>query len=166
MPSTLRLYHRLPVQCSVSYYGGLSFKLPLAYSLGFWLLITFLVLSRGPVYAEWVALEKQYQSPGQQTVYIESDTIRREGNLVTMVVLVDWKWAQGNGRGAHRFLSTMTHKQFDCVGKRLRLLAYTEFLRHMGTGRRNDGYVDKDTWLPVKPDSINQALWEVTCGKP
>ncbi|MGQ0666483.1 MAG: surface-adhesin E family protein, partial [Nitrospiraceae bacterium] len=63
-----------------------------------------------------------------------------------------------------RFLSTTTHKEFDCAQKRLRLLAHSSFLKHMGTGRRNDGYVDKDHWLPVRPETINHALWEVACG--
>ena len=52
-------------------------------------------------------------------------------------------------------------KQFDCAEIRLRLLAYTEFSRGMGTGIPNDGYVDTDNWLTVEPGRINQALWEV-----
>ena len=35
----------------------------------------------------------------------------------------------------------------------------------MGTGMPDDGYVDKGHWLPVEPESINQALWEMACGK-
>ena len=48
------------------------------------LLITLLVLSHGPVYAEWVAIKKDYLSSTLQTVYVDPATIRREGNLVTM----------------------------------------------------------------------------------
>ena len=66
------------------------------------LLITLSLLSRGPVYAEWVAIEKEYQSPGLQTVYIDPDTIRREGNLVTIWQLTDYVWMQGNA-GFGRF---------------------------------------------------------------
>jgi hypothetical protein len=146
-------------------------RLPLTYVLGFASLITLLVLSSGRTYAEWVAVEKDYLSPGRQTVYVEPDTIRREGNLVTLWQLIDFKWMQGNkgmgrlGFGPDRFFSTKTHKQFDCAEKRLRLLAFTEFSQHMGTGISNEGYVDKGNWLPVEPESINQALWEVACGK-
>jgi hypothetical protein len=124
-----------------------------------------LVLSSVPAHAEWVAIEKQYQSPGRQTVYVDPDTIRREGHLVTMWQLIDFKLMQGSARGPQRFLSTKTHKQFDCAEKRLRLLAFTEFSRGMGSGTPADGYVDKGNWLSVEPDSINQALWEVACGK-
>ena len=167
MPLSVRLYRRFPVDCSVTYNAGPFLKLPLTYLLGFWLLLTLLFLNSVPAYAEWVAVE---ETPGLRTVYVDSDTIRREGNLVTLWLLMDFKWMQGNvgmgrfGLDPSRFLSTKTQMQFDCAEKRLRLLAYSEFLRHMGTGRRNDGYVDTGNWVPVKPDSMNQALWEDACG--
>ena len=100
-------------------------------------------------------------------MYIDPDTIRREGNLVTVWQLIDFKLMQGDAGDLepHRFLSTKTHKQFDCVEKRLRLLAFTEFSGGMGTGIPAGGYVDNGKWIPVEPESINQALWEVVCGK-
>ena len=137
----------------------------LASGSAFWLLITLLVFSSGPAYAEWVAIEKQYQSPGRQTVYLDPNTIHREGHLVTMRQLIDFQWMQGSARGPARFMSTETHKQFDCAEQRLRLLAFTEFSHRMGTGIQADGLVDKDNWLSIEPESINQALWEVACGK-
>jgi hypothetical protein len=139
--------------------------------MGFWSLITLLLLNNVPAYAEWVAVEKDYLAPGRQTVYIDPDSIRREENLVMIWQLIDFKWMQGNagigplGFGPHRFFSTKTHKQFDCEEKRVRLLAFTEFSRRMGSGIAANGYVDKDYWLPVEPESINQALWELACGK-
>ena len=65
MPFTIRPFHRFPVHCAVTYNAGLFLKLPLAYCSGFWsphggirmkrlLVITLLLLSNGPVYAEWV----------------------------------------------------------------------------------------------------------------
>jgi hypothetical protein len=128
-------------------------------------MVTILSLSPVPASAEWAALEKDYLMPGLQTVYVDRDTMRREGNLVTMRQLIDFRWMQGNARGPTRFMSTETHKQFDCPGKRLRLLAFTEFSHGMGTGIAAGGYVDKGNWLSVEPDSINQALWEVACGR-
>jgi hypothetical protein len=95
----------------------------------------------------------------------------REGKSVTVRQLTDYKVMQGNAgfgpfmMGPHRFFSTQTLKQIDCDGKRVRLLSFTEFSRHMGTGTAAEGYVDKDTWLPIEPESINHALWELVCGK-
>ena len=164
MPFVLRPYSRVPLQCSVTYNAEPFLPLPLTYFSGFWLLITLLFLSTVPAYAEWVAVEKDFLLPGLQTVYVDPDTIRREGNLVTMWQLIDFKTMQGN-RSPGRFLSTKTHKEFDCAKKRLRLLAFTEFSRRMATGIPVDGYVDKGNWVAVEPDSINQALWEGACGK-
>ena len=138
---------------------------PVAYFSGLCSLIIFLFLRSIPAYAEWEAVEKDYLLPGLQTVYVDPESIRREGNLVTIWQLIEFRWMQGNPRGPHRFLSTKTHKQFDCVEKRVRLLAFTEFSRGMGTGMPRDGYVDKDNWLPVEAESMSHALWEVACGK-
>ncbi|HYM89949.1 MAG TPA: surface-adhesin E family protein [Nitrospiraceae bacterium] len=171
MSLSLRPHHRFPLPCVVTYHAGPFHPLLLAYFSGFWSLITLLFLSTVPAYAEWVAVEKAYLSPGIQTVYVDPDSIRREGNLVTLWQLIDFKTMQGNagmgpfGFGPHRFLSTKTHKQFDCAGKRLRLLEFTEFSRRMGTGIAANGYVDNGNWLQVEPESINHALWEVACGK-
>ena len=134
-----------------------------------WLLISFLLMSPVPASAEWVAVERDYLSPGRQTVYVDSDSIRREESLVTVWQLIDFKWMQGNqglppfGYGPHRYFSTKTHKQFDCATQRVRLLAFTEFSEHMGTGTPAHGYVDSDNWLSVEPESINHALSEVVC---
>jgi len=170
MSFSIRPFHRFPVHCAVIYNPGPSLTLPLACCSGFWLLITLLVLSSGPAYAEWVAVENDYLLPGLQTLYVDPDTIRREGNLVTMWQLIDFKLMQGNaGMGilgvGHRILSTKTHKQFDCAEKRFRVLAVTDFSGNMGTGIPAGVYVDGGNWVPVEPKSINQALWEVACGK-
>jgi hypothetical protein len=131
----------------------------------FWSLIVFLYLSCVPAYAEWVAVERDYPLSGLQILYVEPDTIWREGSLVTLWQLIDFKWMQGSARGPTRFLSTKTHKQFNCEEKRLRLLAVTQFSHSMGTGISANGYVDKDNWLPVERESINHALWELACGR-
>jgi len=134
-----------------------------AYFKSFWSLIALLVLSGVPAHAEWMAVEKDYFPPGLWTIYIDPDTIRREGNLVTVWQLVDFKTMQG-GRSPTRFYSTKTLKQFDCGEKRFRLLAFMDFTDGMGAGIPDYGYVDKDNWLAVEPESVNQALWEVMCG--
>src|SRR5215510_16123851 len=139
-------------------------KQQLVHRRGFWSLITLLVLSSAPAYAQWVAVEQDYLSSGLGTIYIEPDSIQREGNMVTVWQLIDFKTMQG-GRSPTRFLSTKTQKQFDCAKKRFRLVAFTAFTDSMGTGIPDDGYVDKHVWLPVEAQSITQALWEVVCGK-
>jgi len=115
MPVVLRPSRLVPSPSSVTDNRGSFFTLSLACVYGYWSLITLLFLSTVPAYAEWVAVEKDYLSPGRQTVYVEPDTILREGNLVTLWQLIDFKWMQGNqgmgrlGFGPEGFFSTKTH---------------------------------------------------------
>lgn len=119
----------------------------------------------------WVTVDSAYQSPAHNLVYFDPTTIRRDGALVTLWQLTDYKWMQGNapfGRfmmGPHRFFSTKSHKEFDCVDKHVRLLASSEHSQHMGTGVRHAVAVAQDSRLPIEPSSINEALWKVACGK-
>ena len=114
----------------------------------------------------WVALDRVYQSPGLQTIYVNPATVRRDGNLVTIEILVDWKMMQGNYT-PNRFYSTKTTKQFDCTGKLVRTLASVDFYGHMGTGRPIGGsaFSNETYWVSVAPESLNQGLWEVACSK-
>ena len=162
MPFTTRPSCRFPAKGSDSSKAGPFLKLRLPYCFAFGSLITLLVLSSGSLNAEWVPVERNNQVVGLETVYVDPDTMRREGSLVTIWQLTDFRWMQGGPRASPRFLSTKTQKQFECVGKRVRLPAYTEFSHRMATGKASGGYADKDIWLPVEPD---QALWEVACGK-
>ncbi|NGZ11218.1 MAG: hypothetical protein CV088_17900 [Nitrospira sp. LK70] len=118
----------------------------------------------------WVAIDSAYQSPSREMVYYDPKTIRRDGDLVTLWQLTDYKWMQGNAASGmfmmspQRFFSTKTHKEFDCAHNRGRLLASSEFSQHMGTGTHNAVLVEQDDGKPVEPGSINQALWDVACG--
>ena len=119
----------------------------------------------------WVAVDSAYQSPARNMVYFDPTTIRRDEALVTLWQLTDYKVMQGNapfGRfmlGPHRFFSTKSHKEFDCVNKRVRLLASSEHSQHMGTGVQHAVAVGQGSGFPVEPGSINEALWNVACGK-
>lgn len=118
----------------------------------------------------WVAVDSTYQSPSREMMYYDPKTIRRDGDLVTLWQLIDYKWMQGNApfgmfmMSPHRFFSTKTHKEFDCAHNTVRLLASSEFSQHMGTGTQNAVLVEQGYGQPVEPGSINQALWEVACG--
>lgn len=118
----------------------------------------------------WVAISSVYQSPSREMVYYDSSMIRRNGERVTLWQLTDYKMMQGNAplgmfmMSPHRFFSTISHKEFDCVHNRVRLLASSEFSQHMGTGSHNTVLVEQNLGQAVEPASINQALWELACG--
>lgn len=138
----------------------------LMYRVGLWILFTMLILAHGPVRAEWVAIDARYQSHPLQTAYIDPDTIRREGHLVVVLALVDWKAMQG-GRAPTRFYSTTITKQLDCAEKQVRSLTATDFYGHMGTGEiiGGGGNTSEGQWVAIEPGTLNEGLWEAACGK-
>jgi len=161
MPFTIRPYRRFPVPYSVTCNAGPTLKLLLAYSWGFWLLITLLVLSSGSVHAEWV-LTSGNDDAGL-TVYVDPDTIRRKGNLVKMWQLYDYKTIQTVAGDS--LLSIKRYNEYDCTEERTRMLAYTWFSGNMGSGKVVYSTPDEQQWEPVIPRSINRTLWKVACSK-
>jgi hypothetical protein len=125
------------------------------------LLITLLVLNSGPVYAEWV-LTSGNDDAGL-TVYVDPDTIRRNGNLAKMWQLHDYKTVQTVAGDS--LLSIKRYNEYDCTEERTRLLGYTWFSGNMGSGKVVYSKNDVQQWEPVVARSINRTLWKVACGK-
>ena len=162
MPFTIHPCRRVPVPCAVTSNAGRFLTLPMAYSSGFWLLITLLVLSSGPVYAAWELVSGDDEAG--LTVYVDRDTIRRKGNLVKMWQLYDYKTVQAVAGDS--LLSIQRHNEYDCTEERTRMLAYTWFSSNMGKGRVVYKTAEEQPWAPVVPRSIDQTLWKVACSKP
>ncbi|MCI0427450.1 MAG: hypothetical protein L0Z46_05500 [Nitrospiraceae bacterium] len=160
MPLTIRPYHRVPVP-SVAYNTDPFPKLPLAYFLVFWLLITIQVLNSEVVYAGWVLTSGNDEAG--LTVFVDPDTIRRKGNLVKMWQLYDYKTVQTVAGDS--LLSIKRYNEFDCTEERTRMLAYTWFSGNMGSGKVVYSTPDEQQWEPVVPRSINRTLWKVACSK-
>ncbi len=161
MPFTLRPFRCFPVCRSVTYYAGPFLKLALAYCSGFWFLITLLVLSSGPAYAEWELLYR-HDDRGE-TMYVDTDTIRRKGDVVKWWELYDHKTVQTDA--GHSYLSSKVQREYDCAEERNRTLAYTWFSGHMGSGTVVYNSSNKGKWAPVAPGSVGQALWKAACNK-
>ena len=124
-------------------------------------LITLLVLSSGPAYAEWVAIGGNDQIG--MTTYVNPDTIRRKGDLVKVWQLNNFKTVQT--ADGNSFLSTKKQREFSCAEERTRILAATQFSGNMGNGTVVSVNSNEQQWEPVVPESIGQTLWEFACGK-
>lgn len=134
--------------------------LHLACCLSFGLLLTLLLLSIGPVYAEWVQIGI---SESGMTVYVDPDTIRRKGDLVKMWTLYDYKTIQTET--GDPFLSSRGQHEYDCVEERVRVITFTTFSGNMGSGKAVFTKSDEGKWQPVPPRSIYQRQWKIACGK-
>ena len=124
------------------------------------LLITFLVLSSSPAYAEWILIDNG--KPGM-TIYVNPDTIHRTGDRVKMWELFDFKKPEKMAGEPH--LSFKMHSEYDCTKEGKREGKVTFFSGNMGRGKvvyRNSA---EHEWEPVPPGSVNHDLWEFACGK-
>ena len=159
MPFTLRPHRRFLVHCAIMYNAGSFFTLPLTYVLSFGILLTLLV-SSGPAYAEWMSLG---ESDAGTTVYADSATMRREGDLVKMSVLFDFKTIQTKADVS--YLSAKAQMEYDCAQQRFEGLTVLYFSDNMGNGQLLDRSSGKNKWLRISPGSLDHALWKLACGK-
>jgi hypothetical protein len=158
MAFSIRPFRRFPVQRAVTYNAEPFLKL-LTCVLGFGMLFTLLV-SSGPAYADWMSLGA---SDSGTTVYADLATLRREGDLVKMLVLFDFKTTQTKADVS--FLSAKAQMEYDCAEQRYEGLAVTYFSGNMGNGQLLDRSSGKGKRLRVSPDSLDQALWKLACNK-
>ena len=125
------------------------------------ILITLVLLTGSPAYAEWVEVGGNDQVG--MTAYVDPGSIRRKGDLVKMWQLNDFKSVQT--REDNSFLSTKKQREFSCAEERTRVLAATQFSGNMGRGTVVWRNSNEQEWEPVVPGSIGQTLWEFACGK-
>lgn len=157
MPFTIHLYSRVSVRFSVVYDAHAYVKLSQALLLSF----TLLVLSREPVYAEWLLVSGD--DAAGLAVYIDTGTIRQNGNLAKMWQLYNYKTVQRVAGDA--LLSFKRFNEYDCKEQRTRMLGYTWFSGNMGSGQVVYSTTEAQQWEPVVSGSINHTLWKVACSK-
>jgi len=161
MPFSIRPYRRFLAPCSVAYNAGRLLKLSQPFILGFWLLITLLMLSSGTVFAEWVLVSGD--DAAGLAVYVDPATIRCNGNLAKMWQLYDYKTVQTVAGDS--LLSIKRFNEYDCGEERTRMLGYTWFSGNMGSGNVVYSTTEQLPWEPVVPRTINRSLWKVACNK-
>ena len=125
------------------------------------LLTILLFLSGNPAYANWVAVGGKVEA--EMGAYADPVTMRREGDLVKMEVLFDFKTRQT--KAGVSYSSANAQMEYDCAEQRFRGLAVMYFSGNMGNGQLLDRSSGKGKWLPVSPGSLDQTLWKVACGK-
>lgn len=114
MSFLIRSHGRFPVYCSVTYHAKAFLTFPPAYCPGFMSLVTLLVLGSVPAYAEWAAVN--HHDEIGMTIYMETDTIRRKGDLVKVWELLDYNTTQTEAGRPH--LSVKVQFEYDCANKR------------------------------------------------
>jgi hypothetical protein len=97
------------------------------------------------------------------TVYADSATMRREGDLVKMLVLFDFKTKQTKADVS--YLSAKAQMEYDCAEQRFEGHAVLYYSDNMGNGQLLDRSSGKGRRLRVSPGSLDHDLWKLACDK-
>jgi hypothetical protein len=119
------------------------------------------LLGSGPAWAEWLAVDRIPIS--RSTVYLNPNTIHREKDLVSMWALFDYEGERHIEGSASLVSSSKNHYEYECTGKRQRLLEHVSLSDRMGTGRIVDRMSNAQPWQPVPPEGPEHSLWTAAC---
>ena len=112
-----------------------------------------------PLCAEWLLVDRNDKAK----VYVDPETISRNGEVASVWVLDDLETAQT--RVFSTFLSTLAQEEHDCVKKRFRLVAIERFAGNMGTGDSVYKKSGESHWAPIPRETMAQSVWKFVCGK-
>jgi hypothetical protein len=94
--------------------------------------------------------------------YADPSTIRREGDLVKMWSMFDYKNLQP-GPGGKPYLSTRRHFEYDCKQRRARALGASVHAVKAGNGEALIATDARLGWSKVAPDSADDFLLKFAC---
>ena len=113
------------------------------------------------VMAEWTALKWTHEDGGL-TLYVDYTTVRKKDSIVKMLSLVDFEVTE---KGEVDLFSSRAQNEYDCKEKKIRQLFYALYSDSMGKGKMEHSNSEHLKWLPVRPRSMEEAMWKVACGQ-
>ena len=126
-----------------------------------WFFIAQMLLGSGAVFAEWTKIGESTDYTG----YVDISTIQREGSLVKMWDLMDYKTPR---RGlSFSFLLQQGQSEYDCKLKTMRVMSFAWFSGNIGDGvilHKSTANLATLKWNSVLANSTSEALWNIACG--
>jgi hypothetical protein len=95
-------------------------------------------------------------------VYIDTETISRQGEWVRVWVMDDLQTAQA--WGLRKYFSTRGQEEHDCARERFRLLALEYFSGNMGLGEALYKTAGESDWAPLPRGTLAQSVWKFVCA--
>lgn len=123
-----------------------------------WVVVALAAASGGAA-AEWVSIGDQ----GPAEVFVDKTTITRAGDTAKMWSLQELK-SPGTAGGA-AYVSLKRQDEFDCKDPRTRGVQIAAYPQPKGEGKAVASEKGSGTWTKVVPDSTNEVLWKIACGK-
>ncbi len=111
--------------------------------------------------AEWTKVGES-ELRGGYTAYADLASISKAGNRAKMWALFDYQTKQKTS--GVEYLSEVIRRDYDCKQKQMRKLSYKFFSWNMEGGELIRSYTQPQQWVPVKPDSVDEAEWKVACS--
>lgn len=111
-----------------------------------------------PVLAEWRLVDGNDRAK----VYVDTETISRHGEWVSVWVMDDLQVAQA--RGLRKYLSTRAQEEHDCAKERFRLQALEYFPGNMGSGEAFYKTAGESDWTPIPRGTLAQSVWRFVCA--
>jgi hypothetical protein len=112
------------------------------------------------IFAEWTI----QGGNDDTTLYIDFQSMRKEGQIIDLWNMIDNKTIQVNGD--YKYLSEKNHFEYDCEKETLRILDGSFYADHIGKGDT----VFEQLNLKEKPEKITtgtmtEVLWKIACDK-
>jgi len=119
-----------------------------------------LALAGGEAMADWTAVGTANEI---YAAYADTASIHSSGARTTMVGLYDFRRQDFTPEGRALF-STVVLREYDCAGRRVRLLNAVDFSGHMGAGEPVSTSERPGRWEEVLEESIDDAYLRVVCA--
>ena len=120
------------------------------------ILLLGLLLAISSAWAGWV----QVAQNDSGDFYIDPETIRKDGNLVRVWQLTDFK--QRNKEGE---LSRRTRTEYDCKQERRRLLSLSTHSEPMAGGTTVANFTPDANWNEIPPGSVSEVFLKIVCAR-
>jgi hypothetical protein len=119
-----------------------------------------LALTSGGALADWTAVGRADEI---YAAFADKATIRRSGNIASMQGLYDFRKQDftPEGRGLY---STAVLREYDCAGRRVRLLSSIDFSGHMGEGAAVSTSSTRGRWEAVHDGGVDDAYLRIACA--
>ena len=135
------------VRCAMVYRARWNAQLPMRI-----VLIVLLMFSAAPTVAGWVTFSETETA----VYYLDYETLRSDGGLRSIWTLLDRKTRDTDGPKSFRTLH-----QYDCIGKRWRILSYTAFAGMNANVLASD-HSPRD-WSDVSSATMADIIFKLVC---
>jgi len=118
-----------------------------------------LILISTPAAAEWTMI----QSSENENVYVDFETLKRNGNLVTVATLNDYYFAQQK-----KELSTQFTELHDCASKKFKAVSVSYYSENMAKGNVIQAVNFNESeiaWSDAVKHSVGELKANIICSK-